>query len=42
LIPTEIEVFHGKNIIDITGGEHHSIALDGNGDIYAFGRNDDG
>ena len=42
LVPTEIEEFRGKDIIDIVGGEHHSMALESNGDVYSFGRNDDG
>jgi regulator of chromosome condensation len=42
LVPTEIVDFRGKDIIDITGGEHHSVALEAGGAIYTFGRNDDG
>ena len=42
LVPTEITEFGGKNIINITGGEHHTIALEDSGDVYSFGRNDDG
>ncbi|KAJ3012337.1 UNVERIFIED_CONTAM: Regulator of chromosome condensation, partial [Siphonaria sp. JEL0065] len=28
--------------VDVAGSEHHAIALDKNGRIYTFGRNDDG
>jgi regulator of chromosome condensation len=41
-IPTEIVEFRGKNIKNITGGEHHTIAVDDKGDVYAWGKNDDG
>jgi hypothetical protein len=27
IIPKEIEVFRNKDVIEIAGGEHHSIAL---------------
>jgi len=26
----------------MVGGEHHTLALDEKGDVYGFGRNDDG
>lgn len=38
--PTEIKTLKDKNIIFITGGEHHSVAISENGDIYTFGRYD--
>jgi regulator of chromosome condensation len=42
LVPTEIVSFRGHDIVDIVGGEHHSVALHANGSVYTFGRNDDG
>ncbi|KAK9348932.1 regulator of chromosome condensation 1/beta-lactamase-inhibitor protein II [Lipomyces starkeyi] len=38
--PTYIDALKDKDIISITGGEHHSIALSSTGDIYSFGRLD--
>ncbi|OWB81790.1 hypothetical protein B5S33_g409 [[Candida] boidinii] len=38
--PTVIEALSDKNIVAITGGEHHSIALSADGDVYTFGRYD--
>ena len=41
LIPMEIEAFRGMDIIQISGGDHHSVALDKQGRCYTWGRNDD-
>ncbi|KAH3660178.1 hypothetical protein OGAPHI_007383 [Ogataea philodendri] len=38
--PTEIEDLTGKDIIYITGGEHHSLALSSSGEVFTFGRFD--
>ncbi|ODV82760.1 hypothetical protein CANARDRAFT_239627 [[Candida] arabinofermentans NRRL YB-2248] len=38
--PTEIKQLTGKDIVYITGGEHHTLALASNGDVYTFGRYD--
>ncbi len=38
--PTYIDLLDGKNIVAITGGEHHSLALSKDGKVYAFGRID--
>ncbi|KAG7750977.1 hypothetical protein KL912_000110 [Ogataea haglerorum] len=38
--PTEIEELTGKDIVYVTGGEHHSLALSSSGDVYTFGRFD--
>ncbi|ODV96805.1 hypothetical protein PACTADRAFT_48616 [Pachysolen tannophilus NRRL Y-2460] len=38
--PMEIKELAGKGIVSITGGEHHSIALSKDGDVYTFGRYD--
>ncbi|KAH3679263.1 hypothetical protein WICPIJ_008647, partial [Wickerhamomyces pijperi] len=35
--PTEIEDLTGKDIIYITGGEHHSLALSSSGEVFTFG-----
>jgi regulator of chromosome condensation len=42
VVPTEIIELRNKNIKDIKGGEHHTIAITEDGEIYAWGRNDDG
>lgn len=33
---------NGKNIVDITAGEYHGLALDDTGQLYAWGGNNDG
>lgn len=38
--PTEIKVLADKDIVYITGGEHHSIAVSSTGEVYSWGRND--
>lgn len=38
--PHEIVELSGKDIVQITGGEHHSMALTSSGDVYVFGRYD--
>lgn len=38
--PTEIKALADKDIVYITGGEHHSLALSSTGEVYAFGRYD--
>ncbi|KAG0680360.1 hypothetical protein C6P40_004538 [Pichia californica] len=38
--PTEIKALTNKNIVFITGGEHHSIAISKDGEVYTFGRYD--
>lgn len=40
--PTEIEEFEGVEIKDIRGGEHHTILLTAEGQLYGFGKNDEG
>ena len=40
--PTEIVELRAKNIIEIVGGEHHSLALTDEGEVISWGRNDDG
>lgn len=42
IFQTEIETFRGKDIAEIVGGEHHSIALERDGSVYVWGKNDDG
>lgn len=41
-MPKEIIEFNDQEISDIQGGEHHTIVLMKNGEVYGFGRNDDG
>ncbi|KAK9451493.1 regulator of chromosome condensation 1/beta-lactamase-inhibitor protein II [Limtongia smithiae] len=38
--PTYIDALATKDIIYITGGEHHSVALSSTGELYVFGRID--
>lgn len=38
--PTEIPQLRGKSVVSITGGEHHTLALTSEGDVYVFGRYD--
>lgn len=38
--PTEIKALSDKDIVYITGGEHHSLAVSANGEVYTFGRYD--
>ena len=44
-MPKEIDMFRNKHIIEIAGGEHHSIAIlinaAGHSEVYSWGRNDD-
>jgi len=40
--PTELVYLRDKNIVDITGGEFHSIFMEEDGSLYGAGRNDDG
>ncbi|BFZ53453.1 hypothetical protein PYCC9005_000477 [Savitreella phatthalungensis] len=39
-VPTEITGLTGKEVVQVTGGEHHSIAITKNGDVYVWGRMD--
>jgi len=41
----ELSFFKNKDVIDISGGSHHTIALVREHDsnkVYSFGKNDDG
>lgn len=38
--PTYINALDGKDIVYITAGEHHSVALSADNDMYTFGRID--
>lgn len=42
LVPEEIpvEVWQGHKIVDLTAGEHHSVALSSSGAVFVFGRSD--
>lgn len=31
-----------KSVISVVGGEHHTLALTSDGEVYGFGKNDDG
>jgi len=42
LIATELLELRGLDLSDIVGGEHHTLALEANGDVYSWGRHDDG
>jgi regulator of chromosome condensation len=38
--PMLVEALEGKGVVQLSGGEHHSLALDAEGQVYAFGRGD--
>ena len=38
----KIEAFRGKTITQVSAGLQHSLALESNGSLYAFGRADSG
>lgn len=40
--PTIIKKFEGIRIRQMAGGEHHSIAVTEDGQVYCWGRNDEG
>ncbi|KAH8179077.1 regulator of chromosome condensation (RCC1) repeat domain-containing protein [Sarocladium implicatum] len=40
LRPVKVEGLEGKNIADIDGGEHHSLACSDKGELYTWGRVD--
>ena len=31
-----------KSVVAVAGGEHHTIALTSEGEVFGFGKNDDG
>ncbi|OLY85464.1 Protein pim1 [Smittium mucronatum] len=39
-VPTEVGTLAGQNIVRVSGGEHHSLAMTSDGEIFAFGRSD--
>jgi alpha-tubulin suppressor-like RCC1 family protein len=44
-IPTKVkdlDPFEGDYVVEIKGGEHHSIARTFEGAVYCWGRNDEG
>lgn len=41
-LPTLVKTIAGDEIIDIKGGEHHTLFLMKSGKVYGAGRNDDG
>jgi regulator of chromosome condensation len=41
-VPTKIHTFEGKKIVSITGGEHHSIAVTSDGEVFGWGKNEEG
>lgn len=42
MTPRLVEELQGTHIVDIVGGEHHTILLDDSGKLWGAGRNDDG
>lgn len=40
--PIDNAVWQGHRVIQLSAGEHHSLALTGSGHVFAFGRNDSG
>ena len=44
-VPTrvkDLDPYKGDYVVEVAGGEHHSIARTQNGVVYAWGRNDEG
>ena len=41
-VPTQIKALEGQKVIQIAGGEHHTIAVTSEGKVYCWGRNDEG
>lgn len=39
-VPLLIPTLEGRGVVSLSGGEHHSLALTEDGDVYAFGRGD--
>lgn len=37
-VPEKVKTFDKKNFISIAGGQHHTVALDADGNVYTFGR----
>ncbi|KRX01636.1 Regulator of chromosome condensation 1/beta-lactamase-inhibitor protein II [Pseudocohnilembus persalinus] len=42
VLQQEIVAFRGKNMVQFNGGEHHSMAIDDQGQLYVWGKNDEG
>ena len=42
LQPNKIDLVEGEELVDIQGGEHHTLFLMKSGKIFGAGRNDDG
>ena len=40
-LPEQVKDLDGKNVRVIAGGEHHSIAVTAEGQVYCWGRNDE-
>ncbi len=38
--PTLVTALEGKGVVTLSAGEHHSLALTDDGDVFAFGRAD--
>lgn len=41
-LPTEIEFFKDKHVIMASGGDYHSVVLTDNGEVFVWGKNDEG
>jgi len=41
-LPEQVLALDGQTILMLAGGEHHSIAVTGEGKVYCWGRNDEG
>lgn len=41
-LPHVVGGIEGRKVVDIVGGEHHTLLLMSNGDLWGTGRNDDG
>ncbi|OMJ29113.1 Protein pim1 [Smittium culicis] len=39
-VPTEVSSLSGQVIVNVSGGEHHTIVMNSKGELFAFGRSD--
>ena len=39
-VPQLVRALEGQGVVELCGGEHHSLALTAAGEVYAFGRGD--
>ena len=42
LLPKKIEAFAGRRVVAVSAGGHHSIAVSADGDVFTWGKGEDG